>query len=135
MTPPAPDLIGYLNRITTTYGLGADEFLEMFEKHSHACSICRRPLTLFASDLAEAPVVDHDHTTGEVRGILCRGCNTTVGYLEKDRARTRAALQYLKKHAVRGGAKWAAQNRKTIGLLKRLAASDPAPVDTSDGQP
>lgn len=134
----APDLIGYLNRITAVYGLGADEFLDLFEKQGHTCAVCRRPLTLFASDLAEAPVVDHDHATGEVRALLCRGCNTAVGYIEKDRDRTRSVLRYLTRHAKRrsetwgekkaaGRGGWARANRQEQGLLHALDKSATRP--------
>lgn len=92
------DPVAYFNRITATYGLGAEELLDLFASQGHACAICGKPLTLFAEDLAEAPVVDHDHATGEPRGILCRGCNTAVGFIEKDRFRTRKALGYLVEH-------------------------------------
>lgn len=102
-TDSGPDLIGYLNRITAKYDLQADAFLDLFAAQEHRCAICRKGLVLFAEALSEAPVVDHDHETGAVRGIVCRGCNTAVGYIEKDRVRTRRVLGYLKKHKARGG--------------------------------
>jgi hypothetical protein len=39
--------------------------------------------------------VDHDHRTGEVRGLLCNACNTAIGLFEEDRARISSALSYL----------------------------------------
>lgn len=41
-------------------------------------------------------VVDHDHTTGAVRGLLCSACNTGIGHLKDDPAVVAAALHYLK---------------------------------------
>ena len=78
------------------YGIGADEFLDLFLAQAHQCAVCKCPLVLFSDQDREKPVVDHCHATGAVRGILCRGCNVTIGYLEKDPGRTAAALQYLR---------------------------------------
>jgi hypothetical protein len=129
--PSGPDLVGYLNRIAAKYQLAPEAFLDLFAKQHHRCAICRRALTLFAEDLAEAPVVDHEHGPdgrGPVRGILCRGCNTAVGYIEKDRVRTRKVLGYLRnsmkkrgeswREAREAGRGWAKSTRKMFVLQK-----------------
>jgi hypothetical protein len=38
--------------------------------------------------------VDHDHTTGEVRALLCSGCNSAMGMLKDDLYRMQALLAY-----------------------------------------
>jgi len=53
------------------------------------CAICGK--TDFGS---KEPCVDHDHKTGEVRGILCAKCNLGLGFLEEH---LESALEYLKK--------------------------------------
>lgn len=45
-----------------------------------------------------SPDIDHDHTTGALRGLLCRACNIQVGWLEKDRKRVELARLYLAGH-------------------------------------
>lgn len=45
------------------------------------CALCGEPLPI-----GEA-VLDHDHTTGQVRGVLHRGCNAMLGHIENNRAR------------------------------------------------
>ncbi len=86
----------YFNRIAAVYGLGVDEFLDLFSAQEHRCIICRKRLVLFSSDRTEAPVVDHCHKTGAVRGILCNACNVAVGFVEKSKNRTDRILWYLR---------------------------------------
>jgi hypothetical protein len=39
--------------------------------------------------------IDHDHKTGQVRGLLCSGCNTGLGHLGDDIQGLKRALEYL----------------------------------------
>jgi hypothetical protein len=43
--------------------------------------------------------IDHDHATGEIRGLLCAHCNTALGLLGDDPDRMRRAADYLEAHA------------------------------------
>ena len=58
------------------YGLTAEQVTAMWEAQGCACKMCLVPLE-------HAKVhVDHCHTTGRVRGLLCLRCNTCLGHLE-----------------------------------------------------
>lgn len=43
------------------------------------CAICKRPIDLSAHGHKSDMIVDHDHHTGRIRGVLCRGCNGAEG--------------------------------------------------------
>lgn len=72
-----------------TYGLTRDELAAMLAQHS-VCAICGT-----ANWGRKGPVVDHDHTTGRVRGILCGHCNMGLGRFRDNPDTLRMALEYL----------------------------------------
>lgn len=74
------------------YGLTDHERAEMLKEQGGKCLICKTP----EDSLTRPLVVDHDHTTGAVRGLLCSACNTGIGHLKDDPAVVAAALHYLK---------------------------------------
>jgi len=63
------------------------------ESQRYACAVCERS---FAEVVAH---VDHDHTTGRVRGVLCSACNTALGLLKEDETRMAALISYIRKHS------------------------------------
>ncbi len=58
----------------------------MFEEQDGRCKMCRK---------AKSLVVDHDHQTGKVRGLLCSRCNVFLSYIENSPDLYSTALQYL----------------------------------------
>lgn len=65
----------------TRYGLNRLDQLELLKSQKQKCKLCGSKVELFVNN-NQAGVVDHCHTTGKVRGILCGGCNTLVGKIE-----------------------------------------------------
>lgn len=72
------------------YGLSRHEHETLFVAQRGCCAICERRHV--------ALVVDHDHGTGIVRGLLCVNCNFALGELRDDPARAESAAQYLTRH-------------------------------------
>lgn len=66
----------------------------LFDNQDGACAICRKPLDFLEAAMS-GWVIDHNHATKEVRGILCIGCNTGLGGLKDDPAICIAAANYL----------------------------------------
>lgn len=80
--------------VRNTYGLSLTEYDELLLAQDFLCAVCARPLELEGMGALRA-CIDHDHGTGEVRGILCSSCNIGIGNLGDDPARLRAAAEYL----------------------------------------
>lgn len=72
------------------HGLTAREHEELWESQGKRCALCRKDLVSLSSG-----VIDHDHTTGRVRGILCTGCNTALGQFGDSPERLARAIEYL----------------------------------------
>ncbi|QHB36624.1 HNH endonuclease [Arthrobacter phage Adolin] len=75
------------------YGLTADEVEQLAVAQEHKCAICRLP----ADESPYGLCVDHDHATGEVRGLLCFKCNTALGKLGDSTELLYAAIRYLER--------------------------------------
>jgi hypothetical protein len=66
----------------------------MLADQNNCCAICDSHVTLFKKQLA----VDHNHETGEVRGLLCLACNGGIGKLKDSIPMLEKAIKYLKKY-------------------------------------
>jgi ferric-dicitrate binding protein FerR (iron transport regulator) len=71
------------------YGLTEEAYEKLLLDQMLACAICK---VIPRKRLH----VDHDHTTGRVRGLLCLRCNTLVGFLEKRSDIVEMAALYLR---------------------------------------
>jgi hypothetical protein len=59
----------------------------LYQLQKGQCAIC--------STSTKKLAIDHNHTTGDVRGLLCHPCNTGIGFLKEDKNTFVRALQYL----------------------------------------
>lgn len=62
------------------YGMHRLDMVQLHESQGKQCKLCGVQIDMFAD--RKGGYIDHNHTTGKVRGILCHPCNTSVGYLE-----------------------------------------------------
>ena len=76
------------------YGIEPEDYHRMVEEQAGVCAICG------SSPSHPNLTIDHDHHTGEVRGLLCHKCNKGLGLLGDDLDGIESALQYLE--AARG---------------------------------
>lgn len=66
------------------YGLTLEEYEDYFDNAS--CGIC---------GIKENLCLDHNHSTGEIRGVLCKNCNSGLGYLQDNIELLSAAQEWL----------------------------------------
>lgn len=78
-------------RLIRRYGISAADLETLISQQSGNCALCLRSLN------TRKWVIDHDHVTEEVRGVLCYSCNGALGRLNEDADLIEAAIRYLEK--------------------------------------
>jgi len=76
------------NHLLRKFDLTQAEYDDMLTGQDNCCAICLRPFT-------ETACVDHDHTTGNVRGLLCQACNRMLGQSGDNPQILRSGAEYL----------------------------------------
>lgn len=69
----------------------------MFDAQDGRCAICGDKET-YGEGTRKLPV-DHNHTTGKVRGLLCSACNLSIGKMKEDPVLFRKAALYLERYS------------------------------------
>ena len=90
------------------YGITVEQYDEMLEAQGGGCCICGRPPR---EDISLH--VDHDHSTGEIRGILCFRCNNALADFQDDQQLLAKAAAYLDRQ----------DHREEIELIRERALS------------
>lgn len=78
-------------RLRRAYGISLDQYEAMVEEQHGKCAICHR-------NNWQALAVDHSHSTGLVRRLLCHACNMALGHLNGKIEIVQAMLEYLRKY-------------------------------------
>jgi hypothetical protein len=83
---------GRSRNIKALYGITPVEYERMYADQAGLCAICVRPS-------AAGPLhIDHNHSTGRIRELLCSACNTGLGLFSEDAARLLVAAAYVNRH-------------------------------------
>lgn len=84
-----------------TYGISLEDYDVMLLEQGGVCAICGKEETHRGRSGNITPLaVDHNHVTGEVRGLLCHACNTTLGNVNDSVEILENAIAYLRKWEV-----------------------------------
>lgn len=78
------------NNYFSKYGLTLEQVETKLYQQSYICAVCNDTLTEYA--------VDHCHSTGRVRDLLCSSCNKGLGFFRDDPVRLMSAIKYLERH-------------------------------------
>lgn len=78
------------------HGITPQKYNEMLEYQEGTCAICGQPPE------RRRLAVDHDHVTGQIRGLLCRNCNTALGLVGDSPLNAILIAAYLMEHGAKG---------------------------------
>ena len=79
----------WVRTLKKVYNVTPEEYNDMYEEQEGFCDICGAHQDSLSIRLA----VDHNHTTGKVRALLCMKCNTDLGVYENREQEFKRYLQ------------------------------------------
>jgi hypothetical protein len=77
-------------RLKSVFGITVEQYDEMLKSQNNSCAICER-----TEPTGYGWHVDHCHTTGKVRGLLCSKCNQAIGLFDENLNSMKKAITYL----------------------------------------
>lgn len=84
--------------LKTFHGITIKEYEEISKQQGHVCAGCGEP-EVGRNQFGPLPLaVDHDHTTGKIRGLLCMKCNRALGLLKDSIFVLEKLLAYRRQH-------------------------------------
>jgi hypothetical protein len=98
-------------QLKSKYGIGIEEYEALYRFQAGKCAICKR-----RPDQKRRLAVDHDHDTGEVRGLLCSRCNLVLGQMDDKVEWFRLAAKYLKLTP------WKGESQRRLSLEEHVRA-------------
>ncbi len=93
LTPTQKEYKSHWSRFKK-YGITEREFKDMLSKQEYKCAICN----IADIDSGKCLCIDHCHSSGKVRELLCNNCNVALGVLKESISTAEKLIQYLKKH-------------------------------------
>lgn len=78
--------------LANKFNLTLEQYDEMFKSQNGVCAICQNPTMI---KIERRLAVDHDHSTGKVRGLLCDHCNRGLGFFKDNIDNLYKAIKYL----------------------------------------
>jgi len=83
------------NHYMLKYGISLDKYNELFKNQNGLCAICGGIERVWCWGKLRPLAVDHNHETGEIRGLLCCNCNRALGLLGDNTKTIKNMLDYL----------------------------------------
>jgi hypothetical protein len=76
------------------YGITTQDFDKLWFLQKGLCAICNIPMLMYGKE-NDSVCIDHNHTTGKIRGLLCSQHNRAIGLLQDNTTYLRNAIAYL----------------------------------------
>lgn len=83
------------NYLKRTYKITMELYVKMLEEQKNRCKICGGDGFLMSENHKLKLVVDHCHSSGAIRGLLCHNCNRGLGLFKDSSEVLNKAIQYL----------------------------------------
>lgn len=81
-------------KLKRRFGISLEDYNKMLHDQGGKCLVCGSTESFNGHKLA----VDHDHTTGRVRGLLCKACNSALGLLKEDITNMENLIKYVEEY-------------------------------------
>ena len=93
-----------LKEVTRIRGITLEYYYSLIGQQNNLCAICNMSETRknIRGEISRL-CIDHNHSTGFVRALLCHGCNQTIGHAKESIEILQKAIEYLKKHSTKDG--------------------------------
>jgi DNA-directed RNA polymerase subunit RPC12/RpoP len=90
------------SQLLVKYGVTWEDYLDVLDLQGYKCAICKRELNVMGDrkEKNNSAHVDHNHSTGKPRGILCAECNSGLGYFKESIDILNSAITYLEIHSI-----------------------------------
>lgn len=85
------------SNLRNAHHMTLEQYNQMFKSQNGCCAICGK----HQNDLKHTLHVDHNHNTDKNRALLCKKCNSLLGYSDEDIEILKMAIKYLKKYSKR----------------------------------
>ena len=79
-------------KLKRDYNITYNQYMEILASQNNVCAICNKPCPT-----GNRLSIDHCHSTGKIRGLLCTKCNPGLGYFSDDISLLYKAADYLRK--------------------------------------
>lgn len=86
------------SHLKRTFGITSEDYDTLLKQQNNGCAICGITSPSIYNKRVRYFCVDHNHSTGQVRGLLCHYCNTGIGYFKDNIEYLFKAITYLLKY-------------------------------------
>jgi hypothetical protein len=96
--PEKNKIIQRKSTLKRKYNISLEEYDNLLKLQNNVCATCGEPETRRYKGVILPLVVDHNHTTGAIRELLCCKCNLIIGNSNEDKSILLSIIKYLEKH-------------------------------------